>query len=95
MPAYIIAQINVTDPARYQEYVKLAGPAGAKYGGKFLVRGGAKTVLECDIPFTRIVIQEFADAATAKKFYNSPEYQAARKHRLGAADFNLVILEGV
>ena len=94
MPAYIIAQINVTDPTKYQEYVKLAGPAGAKHGGKFLVRGGAKTVLEGDIPFTRIVIQEFADAATAKKFYNSPEYQAARKHRVGAADFNMVILEG-
>ena len=94
MPAYIIAQINVTDPTKYQEYVKLAGPAGAKYGGKFLVRGGSKTLLEGDIPYTRIVIQEFTDAAAAKKFYNSPEYQAARKHRLGAADFSMVILEG-
>jgi uncharacterized protein (DUF1330 family) len=94
MPAYIIAQINVTDPTKYQEYVKLAGPAGAKHGGKFLVRGGAKSVLEGDIPYSRIVIQEFADVATAKKFYNSPEYQAARKHRIGAADFNMVIVEG-
>ena len=94
MPAYIIAQINVTDPTKYQEYVKLAGPAGAKYGGRFLVRGGAKTVLEGDIPFSRIVVQEFADVAAAKRFYNSPEYQAARKHRLGAADFHMVILEG-
>jgi uncharacterized protein (DUF1330 family) len=40
------------------------------------------------------VIQEFTDAAAAKKFYNSPEYQAARKHRLGAADFHMVIVEG-
>lgn len=46
MPAYIIAQINVTDPEKYQEYAKLAGPATAKYGGRFLVRGGAKTELE-------------------------------------------------
>ena len=94
MPAYVIAQINVTDPTKYQEYAKAAGPAGAKYGGKFLVRGGAKTTLEGDVPYTRIVIQEFADVATAKKFYNSPEYQAARKHRLGAADFHMVIVEG-
>jgi uncharacterized protein (DUF1330 family) len=94
MPAYIIAQINVTDPAKYQEYVKLAGPAGAKHGGKFLVRGGAKTTLEGDVPYTRIVIQEFADVAAAKKFYSSPEYQAARKHRLGAAEFNMIIVEG-
>lgn len=94
MPAYIIAQINVTDPTKYQEYVKLAGPAGAKYGGKFLVRGGTKTTLEGDIPFSRIVIQEFADAAAAKRFYTSPEYQAARKNRIGAADFHMVIVEG-
>jgi len=45
MAAYIIAQINVTDPAKYQEYAKLAGPATLKYGGRFLVRGGAKSVL--------------------------------------------------
>ena len=94
MAAYIIAQINVTDPTKYQEYVKRAGPADAKYGGKFLVRGGAKSALEGDIPYSRIVIQEFADVASAKKFYNSPEYQAARKHRIGAADFNMVIVEG-
>ena len=94
MPAYIIAQINVTDPSKYQEYVKGAGPANAKYGGKFLVRGGAKTALEGEIPFSRIVVTEFPTVEAAKKFYHSPEYQAARKHRLGAAEFNMVIVEG-
>ena len=95
MPAYIIALINIKDPEKYQEYVKRAGPAGAKYGSRFVVRGGAKTPLEGDIPFQRIVVNEFKDVETAKKFYNSPEYQEARKHRLGAADFNMVIVEGV
>jgi uncharacterized protein (DUF1330 family) len=94
MPAYIIAQVNVTDPAKYQEYARLAGPANLKYGGKFIVRGGAKTTLEGDIPFQRIVINEFKDVETARAFYNSVEYQAARKHRLGAADFNMIIVEG-
>jgi uncharacterized protein (DUF1330 family) len=94
MPAYIIAQINITNPDKYAEYAKLAGPAGAKYGGRFLVRGGAKTTLEGDIPYQRIVINEFPDVETAKKFYNSVEYQAAREKRLGAADFNMVIVEG-
>ena len=94
MPAYVIALVNVTNAEKYQEYAKLAGPAGAKYGGKFLVRGGAKTTLEGDIPFSRVVINEFADVETAKKFYNSVEYQAARKHRLGAADFHMIVLEG-
>ena len=94
MAAYIIAQINITNPEKYQEYAKLAGPAGAKYGGRFLVRGGAKTTLEGDIPYQRIVINEFPDVGTAKKFYNSVEYQAAREKRLGAADYNMVIVEG-
>jgi uncharacterized protein (DUF1330 family) len=94
MPAYILAQINVTDPAKYQEYAKLAGPATQKYGGRFLVRGGAKTTMEGDIPYSRIVINEFPDVEAAKKFYNSVEYQAAKQKRLGAADFNMVIVEG-
>jgi len=94
MPAYIIAQVNVTDPAKYQEYAKLAGPATQKYGGRFLVRGGAKTTMEGDIPFSRIVVNEFPDVEAAKKFYNSVEYQAAKQKRIGAADFNMIIVEG-
>jgi uncharacterized protein (DUF1330 family) len=58
------------------------------------VRGGKKHKLEGDIPFERIVVSEFPDVETAKKFYHSPEYQEARKHRLGAADFHMVIVEG-
>ena len=95
MPAYIIAQINITDPQKYQEYAKLAGVATAKYGGRFLVRGGAKTELEGSIPYQRIVVNEFKDVEAAKRFYHSPEYQAAREKRLGGADFNMIIVEGV
>jgi uncharacterized protein (DUF1330 family) len=95
MPAYIIATINVTNPEKYQEYARLAGPATQKYGGKFLVRGGAKTALEGDIPFQRIVVNQFENVEAAKRFYNSVEYQAAREKRRGAADFHMVIVEGV
>ena len=94
MPAYIIAQINVTDPQKYQEYAKLAGPAGDKYGGRYLVRGGKKTTLEGNIPYERLVVTEFKDVDSARRFYQSVEYQAAREKRLGAADFNMVIVEG-
>lgn len=94
MPAYIIAMANIKDPAKYGEYAKRAGPANTKHGSKFLVRGGKKTTLEGDIPFDRIVVSEFPDVETAKKFYNSPEYQEAKKHRLGAADFHMIIVEG-
>src|SRR3954471_1895188 len=85
---------NIKDAQKYGEYAKRAGPANAKHGSKFLVRGGKKTTLEGDIPFERIVVSEFPDVETAKKFYHSPEYQEARKHRLGAADFHMVIVEG-
>ena len=94
MPAYIIAMVNVKDAGKYQEYAKRAGPANPKHGGRFLVRGGKKTTLEGDIPFERIVVSEFPDVETAKRFYNSAEYQEARKHRLGAADFHMIVVEG-
>ncbi|MGQ0653800.1 MAG: DUF1330 domain-containing protein [Betaproteobacteria bacterium] len=94
MAAYIIAQINITNPDKYAEYAKLAGPANAKHNGRFLVRGGNKHTLEGDIPYQRIVVTEFADVESARRFYNSVEYQAAREKRLGAADFNMVIVEG-
>src|SRR5690242_8501429 len=94
MPAYIIAMVNIKDPQKYQEYAKRAGPANAKHGSRFLVRGGKKHALEGDIPFERIVVSEFPDVETARKFYNSPEYQEARRHRLGAAEFHMVIVEG-
>jgi uncharacterized protein (DUF1330 family) len=94
MPAYIIATINVTNPDKYQEYARLAGPASQKHGGRFLVRGGKKTTLEGDIPFQRIVVSEFADVEAAKKFYHSVEYQAAKQKRLGAADFHMIVVEG-
>jgi len=94
MAAYIIANINITDPEKYQEYAKLAGPASAKHGGRFLVRGGPKTTLEGDIPYQRIVVSEFPDIEAARRFYHSVDYQAAREKRLGAADFNMVIVEG-
>ncbi|HXJ10314.1 MAG TPA: DUF1330 domain-containing protein, partial [Burkholderiales bacterium] len=69
-------------------------PATLKYGGRFLVRGGAKTVLEGKIPGARIVVTEFPDVDAAKRFYHSVEYQAAREKRLGAADFNMMVVEG-
>jgi uncharacterized protein (DUF1330 family) len=94
MPAYIIALVNVTNAEKYQEYAKRAGAANAKYQSRFLVRGGKKHGLEGDIPFERIVVTEFADVETAKKFYHSPEYQEARAHRLGAADFHMIVVEG-
>ncbi len=94
MPAYSVAIFSVSDPEKYQEYAKLAGPAAEKFGGKFLMRGSKPEVMEGRFDYSRMVIVEFPDTETARKYYNSPEYQEAKARRLGAADFNLFILEG-
>jgi len=94
MPAYLVAIINVTNSDAYAEYAKLAGPANQKYGGRFLARGGKSEVLEGSIAGSRIVVAEFESFDQAKKFYHSPEYQAARQKRLGAADFSMVLVDG-
>jgi uncharacterized protein (DUF1330 family) len=94
VPAYVITLVNVTDPEKFKEYGKLAGPISGRYGARFIVRGGAQTNLEGDIPYERIVVTEFPDIEAAKRFYYSTEYQEAKVKRLGAADFNMVIVEG-
>jgi uncharacterized protein (DUF1330 family) len=94
MPAYLITQVNVTDVRKFQEYGKLAGPISAKYGGRVIIRGEPKAVLEGDVTYSRISVTEFPDAEAAKRYYDCPEYQEAKLKRIGAADFNMVIVEG-
>jgi uncharacterized protein (DUF1330 family) len=94
MPAYSVAILSVSNQEKYQEYAKLAGPAVAKYGGKFLFRAGKPAVMEGRFDHERMVVVEFPDAEAAKKYYHSPEYQEAKSKRMGAADFNLIVLEG-
>jgi uncharacterized protein (DUF1330 family) len=95
MAAYIVTIITVKEPERFEEYRRLSGPAVAQYGGKFLVRGGARTILEGGFAGNRLVVLEFPSSEKARTFYDSPEYQAAREKRIGAADFDMVIVEGV
>lgn len=94
MPAYVLIDAHVTDPVRYKEYLRLGSAAMAKAGGKFLARGGAITRLEGEWAPGRLVVVEFPDVAAAQAWYESPEYQAARKVRQGAARFSAVIVEG-
>jgi uncharacterized protein (DUF1330 family) len=94
MAAYILVECEVTDPARYEEYKKLAEPAVEKYGGRYLVRGGATKVLEGEWQPHRIVVLEFPDDAAIRCFYASPEYQAARAKRVGAAQMSMIAVEG-
>ena len=95
MPAYVIVDCQVTDPAQYENYKQLAPPAIAKYGGRYLVRGGAATQLEGQWRPGRVVVLEFPDVETARRFYDSPEYRAARDVRAGAATMNMILVEGL
>ncbi len=94
MPAYWIAHVTVTDPARYKGYQTLAPLAFAKFGGKFLARGGASDSPE-GAGFERHVVIEFPDLATARACYTSPEYQAAKAQREAAAEVMITIVEGL
>ena len=93
--AYIIAQAAVTNPEQYEGYKALAGAAVAQYGGKYIVRGGATHLLEGDWAPPRLVILEFDSVEQAQRFYDSPEYRAAREQRLGAAQMNMLVVEGL
>jgi uncharacterized protein (DUF1330 family) len=95
VPAYVLVDCEVTDPARYENYKKLAPAAIAKYGGRYLVRGGATSSLEGDWRPNRVVILEFPDADTARRFYDSPEYRGARAERAGAANMKMLLVEGL
>jgi uncharacterized protein (DUF1330 family) len=92
MPAYIVAEIDVTDPAGYESYKKMAGDSIQRHGGKFLARGGRTVALEGDKP-KRIVVIEFPSVEAAEKFYHSPDYQAAVKVRQKASKGRLYIVE--
>jgi uncharacterized protein (DUF1330 family) len=92
--AYVIGRVTVTNPEAYAEYAKGATEAIRKYGGRPLVRGGAHEALEGEARPRNVVI-EFESLEQAKRYYHSPEYQAAKAKREGAGIVELVAVEGV
>lgn len=95
MAAYILVDIKVTDPARYEEYKRLAQSAVEARGGRYLVRGGETVVLEGRWQPNRIVVLEFPTMAQARAFHDSVEYRAARGKRTGAAEMSMIAVAGV
>ncbi|MEZ5064151.1 MAG: DUF1330 domain-containing protein [bacterium] len=94
MSAYVILDVNVTDPARYEEYKKLSGPALEPFGGRFLVRGGAHEVLEGDWRPNRVVVLEFDSVEQAKRWYDSEQYRPAKAIRLAASEGSMILVQG-
>jgi uncharacterized protein (DUF1330 family) len=95
MAAYLVVDIDVTNPAQFEEYKKLAPAAIAKHGGRYLIRGGAYETIEGNWKPQRLTVVEFESMEKAKAFYHSPEYQTAIKTRLGAATMNMLLVQGV
>ena len=95
MPAYVIAEVTVTDPPAMEEYRKQVPATLAKYGGRFVVRGGAIQTLEGDWKPSRLVVIEFPSRADAQRWYDSEEYRAPKALRMRAGRTNLVIVDGV
>lgn len=94
MPAYWIARVTVTDEASYAEYAKRAGPAIVAHGGEFLARGGRYEALE-GAARPRNVVVRFPSIEAAEACYASPAYQEALGYAVGAAERELVVVEGV
>jgi len=95
MAAYVIAEVEITNPERYEDYKRLAPAAIAAHGGKYLVRGGASELLEGERQPGRTVILEFPSLDHARRFYRSEQYEAAKRARAGAARMSLLLVEGL
>ena len=93
MPVYLISNVEVYDLKQFKNYQEPALAAVTKYGGKFLAEGAAPEALEGDWSPKRMAVVEFETADDARLFYHSPEYQAARQHRLRAAHFKIVLVD--
>ncbi len=95
MSAYLIVELEVTDPAKFQRYRELVPPIIEKYGGRYIVRGGDTEVLEGSWVPKRIVVLEFETAQKAKECMESEEYQPVKQIRLESANTSMVMVEGV
>jgi len=94
MPAYLIADTQITDHKTYDEYKRHVAPTIAKFGGRFLVRGGKHELLEGNWQPHRLVVIEFPSMETLRAWYSSPEYAPLLAMRLPAATDHLVAVEG-
>jgi uncharacterized protein (DUF1330 family) len=95
MAAYVIAEINITDAEGYKEYTNVVPATVAKYGGKFIVRGGRAEVLDGEWPERRRVVLEFPSVEAARQWWDSPEYAKPKEMRKASSEGRLILIEGV
>lgn len=95
MPAYVLAEVEVTNPEGYKGYTAIVVESIQKYGGRFLTRGGAVHPLEGEWPQLRRVLLEFPSVEAARKWWDSPEYAGPKEMRRANSNGRLILLEGI
>jgi uncharacterized protein (DUF1330 family) len=95
MPAYVVVEIEITDPETYGRYVQQVQPSLDAYGGRFVVRGGQAETLEGDWSPKRIVIAQFDSAEKAREWWASDIYAGPKKLRQSSSRTNMILVEGV
>jgi uncharacterized protein (DUF1330 family) len=93
-PAYVISEVDVTDPTAFQEYAKKVPETVASFGGHYLVRGGKTQTIEGEAP-KRIVVIAFGSAEKARAWEDSPAYGAIKPIRHNSAKSRIYIVEGI
>jgi uncharacterized protein (DUF1330 family) len=91
---YLIANIEVTDPPAFEEYRRQVAPVVARFGGRYLIRGGDLRHLEGNLPVRRLVVLEFPTVEAAQRFYDSPEYQPLLQIRLASTRSDVLLAPG-
>jgi uncharacterized protein (DUF1330 family) len=95
MPAYIVVNVDVTDRERYPEYIDLAPPTIAKFGGRYLARAGRTEKLEGDYELHRYVVLEFPTYERAKEWWSSAEYAGPKALRQSASRTDMILVDGL
>ncbi|HEY8642346.1 MAG TPA: DUF1330 domain-containing protein [Candidatus Dormibacteraeota bacterium] len=95
MPAYVIANLTITNPEGFDGYRRQVPAVIEQYGGRYLVRGGSVEIVEGDWPLNRFVVVEFPSMEQAKRWYESEEYGAIKSGRTDNSEGQLGFVEGV
>ena len=92
---YVIAQLKVTNPENYKEYVNKVTEVVQKFGGEYLVRNGEYQCVEGETKFPRIVVIKFPSYEKALEWYNSDEYKPVKQIRLNNSEGSNIIIKGI
>ena len=95
MPAYMIVNVTIEDPAVYEEYKNKVPAFVRKHGGEYLARGGNFVVLEGSWKPSRLAVFRFPNVACTEALYNDPEYQPLKALRQRVSNMDIVVVEGL